>query len=75
MNNIFICASFFSCLFLSFHHTLFMGLREPWKFFLEFSLKVYANHLPGVQVMEKINLQCNNLSQTHLSVFFRLKTV
>ena len=32
-------------------------------------LKVYANHLPGVQVMEKINLQCNNLSQTHSSVF------
>ena len=25
--------------------------------------------------MVKINLQCNNLSQTHSSVFFRLKTV
>ena len=39
------------------------------------NLKAYANDLPGVQVMEKINLQCNNLSQTHSSVFFRLKTV
>ena len=26
-------------------------------------LKVYANHLPGVQVMETISLQCNGLSQ------------
>ena len=25
--------------------------------------------------MTKINLQCNNLSQAHSSVFFRLKTV
>ena len=24
--------------------------------------------------MEKLNLQCNNLSQTHSSVFFTLKT-
>ena len=29
----------------------------------------------GVQVMGKINLQCNDHSQTHSSVFFRLKTV
>ena len=38
-------------------------------------LKIYANHLLGIQVMEEINLQCNNLSQTHSSVFFRLKIV
>ena len=34
--------------------------------------KAYANDLSGIQVMAKINLQCNNLSQTHSSVFFRL---
>ena len=38
-------------------------------------LKVYANHLPGVQVMAEINLQCNNLLQTNSSVFFRPKII
>ena len=38
-------------------------------------LKAYANHLPGVQVMEIIGLQCNGLSQIHSSVHFRLKIV
>ena len=31
-------------------------------------LKVYANHLKGVQVMATINLQCNSPSQIHSSV-------
>ena len=44
MNNIFMRASFFSCLFLSFHRTLFVGLREPRKFFLEFSLTCLSNY-------------------------------
>ena len=38
-------------------------------------LKAYANHLPGVQVMETISLQCNGLSHIHSSVYFRLKIV
>ena len=38
-------------------------------------LKVYANHLKGVQVMATFNLQCNSLSQIHSSVYFRLKVV
>ena len=38
-------------------------------------LKVYANHLKGVQVMETFKLQCNSLSQIDSSVYFRLKVV
>ena len=44
MNNIFTRAPFFSCLFLSFHRTLFVGLRETRKFFLEFSLTCLSNY-------------------------------
>ena len=36
-------------------------------------LKAYANHLPGVQVMATISLQCNGLSEIYSSVYFRLK--
>ena len=45
MNNIFTCASFFSCLFQCFisSHT-FVGLREPQKFFLEFSFTCLSNY-------------------------------
>ena len=39
----------------------------------QYRVKIYVNHLSGVQFMAEINLQCNNLSQTHSSVFFRLK--
>ena len=31
--------------------------------------------LSGVQVLETVSLQCNSLSQIHLSVYFRLKMV
>ena len=34
-------------------------------------MKVYANHLKGVQVMTAINLQCNSPSQIHSSVYGR----
>ena len=36
-------------------------------------LKVYANHMKGVQVTEIIYLHCNSPSQIHLGVYFRLK--
>ena len=36
-------------------------------------LKAYANHLPGVQVIATISLQCNGPSQIHSSVYFKLK--
>ena len=36
------------------------------------NMKVYANHLKGVQVMATIILQCNSPSQIHSSVYFRL---
>ena len=42
---------------------------------LRMHLKVYANHLKGVQVMAAINLQCKSLSQIHSSVYFKLKIV
>ena len=55
------------------------------QFFLTFTTEWYMNiHWEsqslckwffGVQVKAEINLQCNNLSQTHSSVFFKLKTV
>ena len=32
-------------------------------------LKVYANHMKGVQVTETINLQCNSPSQIHSGVY------
>ena len=32
-------------------------------------LKVYANHLSGIQVMATIDLQCNSLSQKHSGVY------
>ena len=38
-------------------------------------LKAYANHLPGVQVMATISLQCNGLSQIDSNAYFRLKIV
>ena len=38
-------------------------------------LKAYANHLPWVQVMATISLQCNGLSQIHSSIYFRVKIV
>ena len=35
-------------------------------------MKVYVNHLKGVQVTATISLQCNSLSQVYSSVYFRL---
>ena len=37
-------------------------------------LKVYANHMKGVQVKTTINLQCNSPSQIHSSVYLSADT-
>ena len=53
---------------------LYLSLQNDTAIYTE-NPKAYANDLSGVQVMAKINLQCNSLSQIHSNVFFRLKTV
>ena len=70
MNNIFTCTSFFSCLFVSFHHTLFVGLREPQKFFLEFSFTCLSNHsLISLWISAKLGSALPHVCSTCHTVF------
>ena len=56
------------------HNSFKLSLQSDTSLYIVY-LKAYANHLPEVQVMATISLQCNGLSQIHSSVYLRLKIV
>ena len=75
--SIYVCRCSLKLSFEKFKPTTFLKLsvQNDTSISVDCVTESLFNYLPGVQVIGKINLQCNNLSQTHSNVFFRLKTV
>ena len=55
------------------HIFLKLSLQSDTSIIIDLYLKAYASHLPRVQAMAAISMQCNSLSHIHSSVYFMLK--